>query len=136
MAHGMVIGRSGDLWTNLSAAARSRVRAKRYSVTVTRASRFHRTHFFRKSMDSEWRPNPEGDLDGQRAIPAQYSSGVQTICCLDTLRNEALPRTDATLTIRIIKSFTFRTEKSLVLQHLNLEELTVGELKDIARKGY
>ena len=40
MAHGMVIGRSGDLWTNLSAAARSRVRAKRYSVTVTRARAF------------------------------------------------------------------------------------------------
>jgi len=65
---------------------------------------------------TEWQPNQEGDLD-------------------DTLANEARPLTDATLTVRIIKSFTFRTEKSLVLQHLDLTQTTVGQLKELARKA-
>ncbi|KAF8326096.1 uncharacterized protein EI90DRAFT_2976090, partial [Cantharellus anzutake] len=37
---------------------------------------------------------------------------------------------DATITVRVIKSFTYRTEKSLVLHHVNLEEITVGQLKE------
>lgn len=53
----------------------------------------------------------------------------------DTLANDARPQSDATLTIRVIKSFTFRTEKSLVLQHLDLTKLTVGELKALVSKG-
>ena len=53
----------------------------------------------------------------------------------DTPTNLALPRTDATLTIRVIKSFEYRTEKSLVLHHINLEEVTVGQLKDKVRQG-
>ncbi|KAJ7684835.1 hypothetical protein DFH06DRAFT_1156809 [Mycena polygramma] len=52
---------------------------------------------------------------------------------MDQLSNTALPPTSATLTIRIIKSFEFRTEKSLVLHNVNLETTTVGELKDLAR---
>nr|GAT61277.1 predicted protein [Mycena chlorophos]GAT61278.1 predicted protein [Mycena chlorophos] len=50
-----------------------------------------------------------------------------------TLSNEALPKTSATLTLRIIKSFVFRTERSLVLHNINLESTSVGQLKDMAR---
>ena len=53
----------------------------------------------------------------------------------DIPTNLAVPKTDATLTIRVIKSFEYRTEKSLVLHHLNLEQLTVGQLKDMVRQG-
>ncbi|KAJ3567127.1 hypothetical protein NP233_g6570 [Leucocoprinus birnbaumii] len=49
--------------------------------------------------------------------------------------NLARPKTSATLTVRIIKSFEFRTEKSLVLHGINLETTTVGQLKDIARQA-
>ena len=47
----------------------------------------------------------------------------------DQLTNLAVPLSAATLTIRVIKSFEYRTEKSLVLRALNLEKMTVGELK-------
>ncbi|KAI0928115.1 hypothetical protein AcW1_005465 [Taiwanofungus camphoratus] len=53
----------------------------------------------------------------------------------DVLTNLAVPKTSATLTLRIIKSFEFRTERSLVLHNINLETTTVGELKDIARQA-
>jgi len=53
----------------------------------------------------------------------------------DTLTNESRPKTSAVLTIRVIKNFEYRTEKSLVLQDLNLETTTVGQLKDMARQG-
>lgn len=53
----------------------------------------------------------------------------------DTLTNLARPKTSATLTLRIIKSFEYRTEKSLILHDVNLITTTVGELKDMARKG-
>lgn len=51
------------------------------------------------------------------------------------LTNVARPRTSATLTVRIIKSFQFRTERSLVLHDINLDTTTVGQLKDTARQG-
>jgi len=47
----------------------------------------------------------------------------------EPLATEVLPPTDATITIRVIKSLTYRTEKSLVLHHVNLQETTVGQLK-------
>lgn len=53
----------------------------------------------------------------------------------DVLTNLALPKTSATLTLRIIKSFEYRTERSLVLHNINLETTTVGELKELARAG-
>ena len=53
----------------------------------------------------------------------------------EQLASEAKPKTDATLTVRIIKSFKFRTEKSLVLHGVNLLETTVGALKERARQG-
>jgi Uncharacterized conserved protein (DUF2340) len=51
----------------------------------------------------------------------------------EILTNLALPKTSATITLRIIKSFEFRTERSLILRGLNLEMMTVGELKELAR---
>jgi hypothetical protein len=51
------------------------------------------------------------------------------------LTNVALPKTSATLTLRIIKSFEFRTERSLVLHSVNLDTTTVSDLKYIARQG-
>ncbi|KAF7304764.1 hypothetical protein MKEN_01190500 [Mycena kentingensis (nom. inval.)] len=54
---------------------------------------------------------------------------------MEQLSNEALPTTSATLTLRIIKSFVYRTERSLVLHDVNLETTTVAELKDMARRA-
>jgi len=51
----------------------------------------------------------------------------------DTLTNLARPRTSAIITIRVIKSFEFRTERSLVLRDINLETTTVGGLKETVR---
>lgn len=53
----------------------------------------------------------------------------------DTLTNLARPRTSAIITVRVIKSFEFRTERSLVLRDIDLDAITVGNLKEIARNG-
>lgn len=53
----------------------------------------------------------------------------------DMLTNVALPNTEATITVRVIKSFQYRTERNLVLHKLNLMTTTVGELKNIAKQG-
>lgn len=53
----------------------------------------------------------------------------------EPLTNEIKPKTSATLTIRVIKSFTFRTEKSLVLHDVNLLTTTVGGLKERVKQG-
>lgn len=41
----------------------------------------------------------------------------------------------ATITVRVIKSFEYRTERSLVLHELDLQKTTVGELKNIAKQA-
>ena len=53
----------------------------------------------------------------------------------DTLTNLARPKTSAVITVRVIKSFEFRTERSLVLRDINLEATTVGGLKEMVRAG-
>ncbi|KIY45148.1 hypothetical protein FISHEDRAFT_76827 [Fistulina hepatica ATCC 64428] len=53
----------------------------------------------------------------------------------DVLTNEAAPKTASTITVRIIKSFPYRTERSLVLHNLNLETTTVGKLKELCREA-
>ncbi|KAF8247069.1 hypothetical protein K440DRAFT_630195 [Wilcoxina mikolae CBS 423.85] len=40
------------------------------------------------------------------------------------------PITDATLTIRVIKNFPYRTSKNVILHHLDLTTVTAGELKE------
>ncbi|KAF8582210.1 hypothetical protein K439DRAFT_167532 [Ramaria rubella] len=47
----------------------------------------------------------------------------------DALTNNTLPKTSATITLRVIKSFEYRTEKSLVLRNTNLEQMTIKGLK-------
>jgi len=54
---------------------------------------------------------------------------------MDVLTNVARPKTSATLTVRIIKSFKFRTERSLVLHNVDLTTTTIAQLKDIAHKA-
>jgi hypothetical protein len=49
--------------------------------------------------------------------------------------NLARPKTCAIITVRVIKSFDFRTERSLVLRDINLETTTIGNLKTIVRDG-
>jgi len=53
----------------------------------------------------------------------------------NTPTNLTKPLTAATLTIRVIKSFTYRTERSLVLHDVNLETTTVGQLKERVRQA-
>ncbi|KAH9019504.1 cytoplasmic protein [Lactarius hengduanensis] len=47
--------------------------------------------------------------------------------------NLARPQTSAIITVRVIKSFDFRTERSLVIREINLETTTIGNLKTIVR---
>ncbi|KAL7267839.1 hypothetical protein RUND412_009556 [Rhizina undulata] len=44
------------------------------------------------------------------------------------------PVTDATLTVRVIKSFPYRTCKNVILHNLDLTKLTTGELKELVKK--
>lgn len=53
----------------------------------------------------------------------------------DILTNLSKPNTSATLTLRIVKSFEYRTEKSLILHDVNLETTTVGRLKEVAKES-
>ncbi|CEG78281.1 Putative Cytoplasmic protein [Rhizopus microsporus] len=49
----------------------------------------------------------------------------------ENLTNLAKPTSDATITVRCIKNFEYRTCKNLVLQHVNLETCTAGDLKKL-----
>ncbi|KAJ9114567.1 hypothetical protein QFC20_001441 [Naganishia adeliensis] len=53
----------------------------------------------------------------------------------ELLASERNPVTNATLTIRVIKSFEYRTQKSLVLKDLDLTTLTVGELLEKCKEA-
>jgi len=57
------------------------------------------------------------------------SDGISNV-----LTNLAVPKTSATLTVRVVKSFEFRTEKALVIRDFNLETETVGSLKERVKK--
>ncbi|KAG0054752.1 hypothetical protein BGZ83_010535 [Gryganskiella cystojenkinii] len=47
----------------------------------------------------------------------------------EPLSNTLAPSTAATLTIRVIKSFEYRTSKNLILHNIDLTTTTVGQLK-------
>ncbi|KAI0253885.1 hypothetical protein BJV78DRAFT_1190051 [Lactifluus subvellereus] len=53
----------------------------------------------------------------------------------DTLTNLARPKTSVIVTVRVIKSFEFRTERSLVLRDVNLETTSVSDLKTLVRNA-
>ncbi|KAH9462767.1 hypothetical protein MJO28_002460 [Puccinia striiformis f. sp. tritici] len=46
----------------------------------------------------------------------------------DPLTNTTKPSTDATITVRVIKSFEYRNSKNLVLHHIDLETTSIDEL--------
>ncbi|KAK9326042.1 hypothetical protein V1517DRAFT_101771 [Lipomyces orientalis] len=52
----------------------------------------------------------------------------------DPLTSTLRPATDAIITLRIIKSFEYRTERNLILKDIDLTKTTVGELLDLAKK--
>ncbi|GAA5819996.1 hypothetical protein JCM11251_005439 [Rhodosporidiobolus azoricus] len=52
----------------------------------------------------------------------------------EALTNTLRPLTDCFLTLRIIKSFEFRTTKNLLLPHVDVTQVTVGQLKEICRE--
>ncbi|KAK3841637.1 MAG: hypothetical protein J3R72DRAFT_524191 [Linnemannia gamsii] len=47
----------------------------------------------------------------------------------DPLSNTLAPSTAATLTIRVIKSFEYRTSKNLILHNIDLTATNVGQLR-------
>ncbi|KAF9353326.1 hypothetical protein BGX26_008900, partial [Mortierella sp. AD094] len=47
----------------------------------------------------------------------------------EPLSNTLAPSTAATLTIRVIKSFEYRTSKNLILHNIDLTNTTVGQLR-------
>jgi Uncharacterized conserved protein (DUF2340) len=49
--------------------------------------------------------------------------------------NTQRPNTDAVITVRVIKSFEYRTMKALVLKSVDLTKMTVEELKERCRAG-
>lgn len=53
----------------------------------------------------------------------------------DPPTNTLRPPTDSLLTIRVIKSFEYRTCKNLVVDHLDLTTMTVGALKEKCLQG-
>lgn len=48
----------------------------------------------------------------------------------DPLTSTTRPLESSTITVRIIKSFEYRTQKALVLKEINLKEMTVQGLID------
>lgn len=55
----------------------------------------------------------------------------------DPLRSDEAfhPLNNATITVRIIKSFEYRTFRGMVLKGVNLGEVTVGELMERCKRG-
>ncbi|PWY96879.1 hypothetical protein BCV70DRAFT_146347, partial [Testicularia cyperi] len=47
--------------------------------------------------------------------------------------NTARPLTDAVITVRIIKSFEFRSMKAYVIKNIDLTKITVAQLEDMCR---
>ncbi|GAA5833410.1 hypothetical protein JCM3766R1_005494 [Sporobolomyces carnicolor] len=52
----------------------------------------------------------------------------------DALTNTLRPLTDCFLTVRVIKSFEYRTTKNLLLPHIDATTMTVGGLKETCRE--
>jgi len=66
-------------------------------------------------------------MSDNNSAPSTTESG-------DALTNTLRPLTDCFLTVRIIKSFEYRTTKNLLLPHLDATTMTVGQLKETCRE--
>ncbi|GAA5964792.1 hypothetical protein JCM21900_003999 [Sporobolomyces salmonicolor] len=67
--------------------------------------------------------------DGAAPVASEESAHAY-----DALTNTLRPLTDIFVTVRIIKSFEFRTTKNLLLPHVDATSMTVGALKDFVRE--
>lgn len=74
-------------------------------------------------------PTPPGGFHSYKPVLASedFLSSTET--------NLARPLTDATITVRVIKSFPYRSVKNLVLNHIDLTTMTVRELEERCRNG-
>ncbi|KAK9494273.1 hypothetical protein V1508DRAFT_413456 [Lipomyces doorenjongii] len=52
----------------------------------------------------------------------------------DPLTSTLRPATDAIITLRVIKSFEYRTERNLILKDIDLTRTSVGDLLELAKK--
>ncbi|KAK9447635.1 uncharacterized protein V1518DRAFT_421518 [Limtongia smithiae] len=52
----------------------------------------------------------------------------------EPLTSTLRPVSDAIITVRLIKSFEYRTERNLVLKDIDLTKTTVGELLELVRQ--
>ncbi|SNX85708.1 related to Altered inheritance rate of mitochondria protein 29 [Melanopsichium pennsylvanicum] len=52
----------------------------------------------------------------------------------NTITNVSRPLTDSVITIRIIKSFEFRSMKAFVLKHIDLTKVTIADLEEQCRQ--
>lgn len=79
--------------------------------------------------DATRSPTPPGGFHAYKPVLSSddFLSSTET--------NLARPLTDATITIRVIKSFPYRSVKNLVLNHIDLTKMTVLELEERCRKG-
>ncbi|KAM0791271.1 hypothetical protein ACM66B_005747 [Microbotryomycetes sp. NB124-2] len=70
----------------------------------------------------------------QQQQPQPEQPSTTTTTTTDALTNTLRPLTDIFLTVRIIKSFEFRTMKNLYLPNVDATTLTVGELRKIVQE--
>ncbi|PWN26077.1 hypothetical protein BDZ90DRAFT_267601 [Jaminaea rosea] len=93
-----------------------------------------------QSSTSESTAPPSGESDATRSPtpPGGFHAYKPVLSSDDFLSstetNLARPLTDATITIRVIKSFPYRSVKNLVLNHIDLTKMTVLELEERCRK--
>ena len=79
-------------------------------------------------------PRPLAQMAEQGAPAAPTAPADTATPDYEALTNTLRPLSDCFLTIRIIKSFTYRTTKNLLLPHVDCTTTTVGQLKDLCRE--
>ena len=84
---------------------------------------------FNEKAKSQPDPEPEPETWQPNGFQPQYED------LATDLSNTLKPLTEATITVRVIKSFEYRTFKALVLKDLNLEAVSVEELMEMVRRG-
>lgn len=75
----------------------------------------------------------QGQVDENGLLPGGFHPfrpvlGTNDFSNVET--NHARPLTDAVITVRVIKSFAYRSMKALVLRGIDLTSMTVEELKE------
>ncbi|KAH8089292.1 hypothetical protein HD553DRAFT_305660 [Filobasidium floriforme] len=88
-------------------------------------------------LEDKTSPDVETEGEGERKVQAPPETSTASVIPSphDPLSSERQPVTNATLTIRCIKSFEYRTEKNLVLKGLDLTTLTAGQLIEMCKQA-